>query len=457
MKLMPMHYLIAGNISEMLPHCDNITEFTQHWDSLNEIGFGYDLSPNVTCLEHAPNLTNSAYFKAIVLAIMTVLSLIANAATIYSIAKNRRKRQSCSAIYTLILHLSIADLLVTIFCIGGESIWSYAVSWIWGNVACKVFKFLQMFSLYLSTFILVLIGVDRFVAVRYPMKSLNTAQRCKRLVILIWILSIILSIPQFVIFHEAQGPFIEEFTQCVTHGFYTEKWQEQLYTTLSLVFMFVLPLVILITTYVSTVITISRSEKVFRTELANSYSNHVAGDINRRRLMHRAKTKSLRISVVIVAAFVIWWTPYYSMMIIFMFLNPDKHLSEDMQTGIFFFGMSNSLVNPLIYGAFHLWPQRRYQRNHYRDGSTLQHRSTVTNASFMLNSRTGSTRPLRQPPRLSNSSRGSNQAEETVVMQTADESRNNNEKFPGASTRIIVRYNCSNSREAESKLFNGRE
>lgn len=69
------------------------------------------------------------------------------------------------------------------------------------------------------------------------------------------------------------------------------------------------------------------SEKVFKTELANSNSNHVAGDINRRRLMHRAKTKSLRISVVIVAAFVIWWTPYYSMMIIFMFLNPDKHVS----------------------------------------------------------------------------------------------------------------------------------
>lgn len=103
---------------------------------------------------------------------------------------------SCSAIYTLILHLSVADLLVTIFCIGGESLWSYAVAWIWGNVACKVFKFLQMFSLYLSTFILVLIGVDRFVAVRYPMKSLNTSQRCKCLLMLTWILSIILSIPQ---------------------------------------------------------------------------------------------------------------------------------------------------------------------------------------------------------------------------------------------------------------------
>lgn len=50
-------------------------------------------------------------------------------------------------------------------------------------------------------------------------------------------------------------------------------------------------------------------------------------DLNRRRLLHRAKTKSLRISVVIVAAFVIWWTPYYTMMIIFLFLDPDEHVS----------------------------------------------------------------------------------------------------------------------------------
>lgn len=53
-------------------------------------------------------------------------------------------------------------------------------------------------------------------------------------------------------------------------------------------------------------------------------------DLNRRRLMHRAKTKSLRISVVIVAAFLIWWTPYYTMMIIFLFLDPDEHVSINL-------------------------------------------------------------------------------------------------------------------------------
>ncbi|XP_011342809.1 gonadotropin-releasing hormone receptor isoform X2 [Ooceraea biroi] len=326
--------MIASSISSLMPNatvvlpvpCDNLTDFLiQSHDVLVDRSVAYLPSKNITCLEHAPKLTKAVYLKVIILGVMSVLSLVCNSATIYSITKNRRKQRGCSAIYTLILHLSIADLLVTVFCMAGDAIWSYNVAWLWGNAACKIFKFLQMFSLYLSTFVLVLIGVDRFVAVRYPMKGLNASQKCSRFLLLAWVLSFILATPQVAIFHVAQGPFIEVFTQCVTHGFYTEAWQEQLYASFSLFFMFILPLVILITTYVSTVITISRSQTMFRTEPARNTTYARNGDINRRRLMHRAKTKSLRISVVIVMAFLIWWTPYYTMMIILLFLNPDEH------------------------------------------------------------------------------------------------------------------------------------
>jgi len=55
--------------------------------------------------------------------------------------------------------------------------------------------------------------------------------------------------PQFFIFHVARGPFVEEFYQCVTHGFYTADWQEQMYATFTLVFTFLLPLCILFGKY----------------------------------------------------------------------------------------------------------------------------------------------------------------------------------------------------------------
>ncbi|XP_068622572.1 gonadotropin-releasing hormone receptor [Battus philenor] len=329
-------------------------------DSTNTI-YTYNNS-NILCLEHAPILTKITIVKASVLSLLAVLSLFGNIITLISVKKgnkNRgRTRPSWTAIYCLIFQLSVADLFVTVFCLAGEAAWSLSVQWYAGNVVCKLFKFMQMFALYLSTFILVLIGVDRWLAVKYPMKSLATATRSSRLVIIAWILSLLLSVPQAIIFRVARGPFVEEFYQCVTHGFYTERWQEQIYTTLSLIFMFVIPLIILISTYVSTVRTITRSKRVFEIE-NNKREKYSALDINRRRLIDKAKMKSLRISVVIVSAFVLWWTPYYVMMVIFTFWNPEKSVGEDLLSGIFFFGMSNSLVNPIIYGAFHLWPKKK--------------------------------------------------------------------------------------------------
>ncbi|GIX71780.1 RNase H domain-containing protein [Caerostris darwini] len=62
---------------------------------------------------------------------------------------------------------------------------------------------------------------------------------------------------QLFIFSVMRGPFVEEFYQCVTYAFYTALWQEQLYTTLTLIFMFLLPLLILITTYIATFLTIA--------------------------------------------------------------------------------------------------------------------------------------------------------------------------------------------------------
>lgn len=169
---------------------------------------------NITCLPHAPVLTKSTIIRVIVLFGMAVLSFIGNLGTIISIHQGkkgrRRARLSWTAIYSLIFQLSIADLLVTVFCLAGEAAWSLTVEWYGGNIGCKLFKFLQMFSLYLSTFVLVLIGVDRWLAVKYPMRSMDTATRSKTLVTIVWVLSILLSVPQV-------GNFLINFNLFLAH------------------------------------------------------------------------------------------------------------------------------------------------------------------------------------------------------------------------------------------------
>ena len=151
--------------------------------------------PNTTaCLGHAPEFTEESQVRTIVLGVMAVLSLVGNTATIVSIA--REKRRSRSTVYTLIHHLSVADLFVTFACLTTEAVWTFTVQWFAGNFLCKFIKFMQMFSLYLSTFILVLIGVDRFTAVRYPMRRSDTQRHCSYSIIFVWVLSGVLSIPQ---------------------------------------------------------------------------------------------------------------------------------------------------------------------------------------------------------------------------------------------------------------------
>uniref|UniRef100_A0A182IRT8 G-protein coupled receptors family 1 profile domain-containing protein n=1 Tax=Anopheles atroparvus TaxID=41427 RepID=A0A182IRT8_ANOAO len=414
--------------------------------------------PGVSCYEHAPTLSRSGVIRVIVLSAMAIVSLLGNVATMWNIQKNRKSRRvtrhNWSAIYSLIFHLSIADVLVTGFCIIGEAAWYYTVDWVAGNLFCKLFKLCQMFSLYLSTYVLVLVGVDRWVAVKYPMKSLNTARRCHRFLFIAYFLSFLLSLPQWMIFRVAKGPFVEDFYQCVTHGFYTDRWQEQLYTTFTLVFMFIIPLLILIGTYLSTFMTISSSEKIFRidTSAVDRTTYYRRSDTNRQRLIHKAKMKSLRISVVIVVAFIVCWTPYYIMMLIFMFLNPTERFGEDLQSGIFFFGMSNSLINPLIYGAFHLVPsrQRRNQYNqHVREGSVYLQRSST------FNHHNGHQRNLNPHIKFSNSH--SNLPEEISLMSLEKDLRsldeNVNQIHQKGTGRAVKRRSFASKFLSFSRLF----
>jgi len=62
-----------------------------------------------------------------------------------------------------------------------------------------------------------------------------------------------------------RGPFDEEFYQCVTFGAYTEQWQEQLYSCLSVLLMYVLPLVAMLTAYMLIFATIARKSRDFQT------------------------------------------------------------------------------------------------------------------------------------------------------------------------------------------------
>lgn len=91
--------------------------------------------------------------------ILMILSSIGNITVLVLLLKRRLKRPS--RIDTMLTHLAIADLLVTFFMMPLEIGWAYTVSWKAGDFMCRLMSFLRTFGLYLSSFVLVCISVDR--------------------------------------------------------------------------------------------------------------------------------------------------------------------------------------------------------------------------------------------------------------------------------------------------------
>lgn len=91
--------------------------------------------------------------------ILMVISAIGNGTVLVLLI--RRRLKSPSRIDTMLMHLAIADLLVTFLLMPLEIGWAYTVMWLAGDMMCRIMSFLRVFGLYLSSFVLICISVDR--------------------------------------------------------------------------------------------------------------------------------------------------------------------------------------------------------------------------------------------------------------------------------------------------------
>ncbi|GIY71868.1 hypothetical protein CDAR_573411 [Caerostris darwini] len=69
--------------------------------------------------------------------------------------------------------------------------------------------------------------------------------------------------------------------------------------------------------------------------------------------MERARARTLRMTIVIVLTFFLCWTPYVVMVLWYLFdpVSAEK-VDSRIQSSLFMFAVSNSCVNPLVYGSY---------------------------------------------------------------------------------------------------------
>ncbi|RMC17457.1 hypothetical protein DUI87_06039 [Hirundo rustica rustica] len=98
-----------------------------------------------------------------------------------------------------IVNLSLADILVTITCLPATLVVDITETWFFGQTLCKVIPYLQTVSVSVSVLTLSCIALDRWYAICHPLMFKSTAKRARNSIVIIWILSCIIMIPQAIV------------------------------------------------------------------------------------------------------------------------------------------------------------------------------------------------------------------------------------------------------------------
>lgn len=146
-------------------------------------------SPTIEAYEEGYAPTPLVVSINVVLCIITVTG---NLMVIAAFIKDSKIRQTVA--FTLILNLSITDLLVGLFIFPVNSYWWLQDGWTLGTIACKLWLVLDYSVLMMSTFIIVYISLDRYWLLTKGLdyQSFQTFRRVIVNLVILWAITLIL-------------------------------------------------------------------------------------------------------------------------------------------------------------------------------------------------------------------------------------------------------------------------
>ncbi|KAJ8714358.1 hypothetical protein PYW07_002583 [Mythimna separata] len=114
-----------------------------------------------------------------------------------------------------------------------------------------------------------------------------------------------------IVFRVKRHPQVAGFEQCVSFGAFNSEQQEVVYNIFCLCAMYFLPLIVITVCYVCIFCEIHRSSKELDEKREHrSTVGHVRLRRSDRRVLERARRRTLRMTVTIVAVFALCWLPY---------------------------------------------------------------------------------------------------------------------------------------------------
>ncbi|KAM8762632.1 leukotriene B4 receptor 1 isoform 2-T2 [Acanthopagrus schlegelii] len=282
-----------------------------------------------TTLTMAPEeFEGGTAIACVILGLAFLVGAPGNLLVIWTILRHVKQR---SHTVVLILHLAAADLLVLITL----PVWIYSLaqSWVFGEATCKAMVYVINACMYSSVFLITLMSVERFVAVRYPFASAGWRRKkaLNKVLLALWTVAFLFSIPVI----PTQVVAEEDGEVHCLYRQYSSETQELVCLLLETLVGYVLPFTILVVCYGCLCSRITQ-------------------------MTFKSKRKSTVLIASVVVVFAICWTPHHIGNILSLailatdvsFPDAADNLESVRSTMAFIAGalvFISSTVNPILY------------------------------------------------------------------------------------------------------------
>ncbi|KAM4633811.1 opioid receptor, delta 1b [Polymixia lowei] len=262
--------------------------------------------------------------------LICVVGLVGNVLVMYGVVRYT-KMKTATNIY--IFNLALADALAT-STLPFQSAKYLMSTWPFGELLCKVVIAIDYYNMFTSIFTLTMMSVDRYIAVCHPVRALDfrTPAKAKLINVCIWILSSAIGVPIMIM---AVTRVTEKGNTVCTLSFPKPEWYWDTVTKICVfMFAFVVPVL---------VITVCYGLMILRLKSVRLLSGSKEKDRNLRRIT--------RMVLVVVAAFIVCWTPIHIFIIVktMVEINQENPLVVASWHLCIALGYTNSSLNPVLY------------------------------------------------------------------------------------------------------------
>lgn len=270
--------------------------------------------PERNCTAGPPRRNEAlARVEVAVLCLILFLALSGNACVLLALRTTRHKH---SRLFFFMKHLSIADLVVAVFQVLPQLLWDITFRFYGPDLLCRLVKYLQVVGMFASTYLLLLMSLDRCLAICQPLRSLR--RRTDRLAVLAtWLGCLVASAPQVHIFslrEVAEGVF-----DC--WAVFIQPWGPKAYVTWITLAVYIVPVIVLAACYglISFKIWQNLRLKTAAAAAAQGPEDPAGGGAGRAalarvssvKLISKAKIRTVKMTFIIVLAFIVCWTPFF--------------------------------------------------------------------------------------------------------------------------------------------------